>query len=319
MKCYHPIKGWLSRSKTANGKRTVVFNPRDGYLDMPVTIPCGQCIGCRLRKSQEWAIRCLHESTQHEENCFLTLTYDDEHLPADRSLDLDHFQRFLKRLRKHLHSVRIRYFHCGEYGDKLGRPHYHAIIFGWYPVDAEPISVNHDGTYLYTSETLSKLWPYGFNTVGDVTFESAAYVARYVTKKVTGKKASETDENGLTHYQREVVDEMTGEVLGVVDLKPEYTTMSRRPGIGKTWLEKYGKDVLNNDEVIINGRAVKPPKYYDGQFEITDKLQYYRNKAERKRLMLANAREDEFERNNAGEIIKEQTMKQSLKRKLEKS
>lgn len=318
MPCYHPISGWLSRNFTPAGKRTVVFNPRDGLIDRPVTIPCGQCIGCRLERSRQWAIRCVHEASLHEQNCFITLTYDDEHIPSDGSLKLDDLQRFFKRLRKRIYPHKVRYYAAGEYGEQLERPHYHACLFGWRPEDLEIIRQNHDGSYLYISSFLSEIWPNGFNSVGDVTFESAAYVARYVTKKITGKQALKTDEDGLTPYQREYIDVLTGEVT-VHDVTPEFVTMSRRPGIGKGWLEKYGSDVLSYDEVIINGKPCKPPKYYDRCFEKTDIERITYLKAKRKAAALANPERTDIDRLYAAETIKEQTVKKSLKRTYEKN
>ena len=171
------------------------------------TVACGQCVGCRLERSRQWAIRCVHESQMHEQNCFITLTYSDEFLPENGSLQLKHFQDFMKRLRFHVGGG-IRFFHCGEYGEENGRPHHHAIIFNHDFADKKVWKTNN-GVVLYRSKILEELWPYGFATVGCVSFESAAYVARYITKKVNGDMAD-------SHY------------LG---REPEYITMSRRPGV----------------------------------------------------------------------------------------
>ena len=230
MPCFSPLKGWYSKDRTKLGKRSIVFNPRDGLLDRPIAVPCGQCIGCRLERSRQWATRCVHEASLHENNCFITLTYDDAHLPSDLSLNLVHFQKFMKRLRKRFGDG-IRFFHCGEYGENFGRPHYHACLFN-FDLPDRVLWSTRSGVNLYTSHILSSLWPFGFVTVGDVTFESAAYVARYVMKKVTGKNAQD-------HY--EWVHPITGQVY---ERAPEYVTMSRRPGIGKGWLEKYMSDVF---------------------------------------------------------------------------
>ena len=121
MACYTPLKGYRSTELTKNGKRKIVFNRNHGFADLPVTVPCGQCIGCRLERSRQWAIRCTHEASLWEKNCFITLTYNDENLPKDGSLDVTHFQKFMKRLRKK-HGAGIRFYHCGEYGDKFGFP-----------------------------------------------------------------------------------------------------------------------------------------------------------------------------------------------------
>lgn len=263
----------------STGRRQIVFNPKLALVDMPMTIACGQCKGCRLERSRQWAMRCVHEAQLHEKNSFLTLTYNDEHLPADRSLNLDHFQKFMKRLRKRF-GANIRFFHCGEYGDQYGRPHYHAIIFNLDFEDKKLWKIVN-GQRLYTSETLERLWtdpetnlPMGFATIGEVTFESAAYVARYVMKKITGPMAE-------NHYSR--LDETTGEII---QLKPEYTTMSRRPGIGKGWYDRFKSDVYPHDIVVMRGdKKMKPPRFYDGLYEREYPSDFEKLKAKRAREM----------------------------------
>lgn len=253
MACYHPLKGYQSRTQTANGKYKIVFNSKLGYIDKPMSVPCGQCVGCRLDRSKSWAIRCMHEAQLHSQNCFITLTYSDEYLPSNASLRMSDFQKFMKRLRKRF-GAGIRFYHCGEYGEKLGRPHYHACIFGFDFPDKEILRKNN-GYPLYTSKILESLWQFGFSSIGTLTFESAAYVARYILKKVNGELAS-------SHY--ETIDMETG----VVDYKtPEYTTMSRRPGIAAGWFDKYYTDVYPRDNVIYRGREYKPPRFYDFKFE----------------------------------------------------
>ena len=190
----------------------------------------------------------------HEESCFITLTMNNEYLETREnpySLDKSEFQRFMKRLRKR-YGKQIRYFHCGEYGEKNSRPHYHAIIFGMDFEDKQLFSVR-DEIRLYTSETLAELWPYGFVTIGSVTMESCAYVARYVCKKQKGKNAEE-------HYIR--WDPLTGEGTPI---EPEYATMSRKPGIGKTWFDNYKNDVYPHDYVVIKKHKIRPPRFYDKQ------------------------------------------------------
>lgn len=284
MPCFNPIPGFRSRFvHPVTGKRPIVFNIQDGFRDLPVQIPCGQCIGCRLERSRQWAIRCVHEAQLHEKNCFITLTYDNAHLPALGSLDLGEFQRFMKRLRRRFGEA-IRFFHCGEYGSKFQRPHYHACIFNFDFPDKDLWQVR-DGTRLYTSAILSDLWPFGFSTVGDVTFESAAYVARYVTKKVTGV-LSEAHYTVLGDY---------GEILG--HRRPEYITMSRRPGIGKQWLAQFSSDVYPDDFVLIDGKKVRPPKFYDSVFELEEPELFARVKRSRKR------RACEHEENNSSDRL----------------
>lgn len=212
MPCYFPMQGYRSRSLTKNGKRQIVFSPKDGFIDLKMTVPCGQCLGCRLERSRQWALRCVHEASLYDDNCFITLTYSDEFLPRDYSLDVSHFQRFMKRLRKRF-GEGIRFFHCGEYGSQFGRPHYHAILFNLDFPDKVFLK-EQNGQTLYRSKILEELWPFGHSSVGSATFESAAYVARYILKKVNGDAADEW-------YA--AVDHDTGEFF---QRKPEYTTMS---------------------------------------------------------------------------------------------
>lgn len=174
----------------------------------------------------------------------MTLTYDDEHLPEDGSLDRSAFRYFMDRLRKRIGYRSVRYFHCGEYGERSGRPHYHALLFGLGFADKKRIPSSEERP-LWVSPMLEELWPCGTSVIGQVTFESAAYVARYVTKKVTGARAAD-------HYGGRV---------------PEYATMSRRPGIGRAWFEQFGNDVFPADEVVSRGHPSKPPRYYDGLLE----------------------------------------------------
>lgn len=260
---------------------------------MPVTIPCGQCIGCKLERSRQWAIRCVHEASLYDKNCFITLTYRDEKLPKNNSLEVPAFQNFMKRLRKRF-GAGIRFFQCGEYGEKFQRPHYHACLFNFDFPDRELFQIR-DGTRLYTSKALEELWTDGFSTIGDVTFESAAYVARYVTKKLTGDKA-------IDHYN--VVDHKTGEIL--IERKPEYVTMSRRPGIGKPWLDKFNTDVYPGDFVVMDGKKMRPPKYYDSKFELDDPETFRKIKAQRKRQVIETAHNATWERLAVREEIQRQ-------------
>ena len=262
MVCYYPLTGFRAKERGPSGKRAIVFDPTNAYRDRPIELPCGQCIGCRLEKSRQWALRCMHEASLHDDNCFLTLTYSDENLPNNNSLELRHFQLFMKRLRK-IYGSGIRYFHCGEYGEKNGRPHYHAILFN-HDFDDKVLFSVRDGNNLYISENLSNLWPFGFCTIGDVTFESAAYVARYCLKKVVGQDADE-------YYTR--INEATGEL---VKIKAEYATMSRRPGIGHEWYKKWKSDVYPSDFIVRDGVKMKPPKAYDKYLEAEDPAEHRR-------------------------------------------
>lgn len=268
-------------------------------------VPCGNCIGCRLRYSVEWAIRCMHEASQHSENSFVTLTYRD--LPQYGSLNKKHFQDFMKRLRYEFPSKKIRYFHCGEYGDELGRPHYHALLFGIDFPDKKVYEVKGDNI-LYTSETLEKIWQHGFAPIGAVNFQTAAYTARYVLKKIRGDKAE-------AHYSRPSDDFLsTGELLPV---QPEYVTMSLKPAIGREWFDKYHSEVYPHDHVIANGREHKPPKYYDELMKLIDpKLM---ETVKELRLLESKCRENDNtpDRMDIKAFVKEQNTKLQLIRKIE--
>lgn len=283
MPCYRPLKGYRAQRPNPSGKRSIVFNVNEGFKDFPVELPCGQCIGCRLERSRRWAVRCVHESQLHEENAFLTLTYSDENLPAHGSLSLLDFQNFMKRYRKHIYPTKIKLFHCGEYGEKLGRPHYHACIFGHDFKDKKKWKVKNGETY-YESETLQKLWPFGHSTIGALTFESAAYVARYITKKINGRNAEE-------HY--EIYDEETGEYL---QKKPEYVTMSRAEGIGKNWFKKFKTDIYPDDFIILKGKKIKVPKYYDQLLEREDALEFLKINVKRKLQAEQNSSNNSWDR-----------------------
>ena len=283
MPCYKPLSAYQSLHEDARGKREVVFGncvDSKGRACAPILLPCGQCIGCRLERSRQWAVRIMHEASLHERNCFLTLTFNDEHVPSDYSLNVGTFQKFMKRYRKLCGPVR--FFHCGEYGELNFRPHYHAIIFGHDFPDKIQSNVSANNP-LFVSPTLNRLWPFGFASIGDVTFESAAYVARYITKKVTGDLAE-------SHYQR--VIEATGEIVNVA---PEYTTMSRRPGIGAGWFDKFGGEVYPLDRVVMRGREMRPPRAYDQYLEARDIEIFKALKDKRKELReLSFISDDEY-------------------------
>jgi len=280
MPCFHPITAYRSRDVMPSGKRRIVFSPREGYADMTLKIPCGQCYGCRLEKARQWTVRCMHEQSLHEDNCFITLTYNNESLPYDKSLSVDELQRFWKRLRKKLDGKEIRYYACGEYGGLHMRPHYHAIIFGWTPDDITCYSIN--GKVVYVSKILQEAWPYGYHTVGDVTWESTSYVARYIQKKITGQKAE-------SHYIN--LDKVTGEIYN--EIKPEFTLMSRRPGIARKWYEENKKEVYPSDSVIVKERECKPPRYYDNLYDIDYPEEMAIVKGNRKRKAEKNPLSDE--------------------------
>lgn len=278
MVCYHPIDAILPAVPDSENKKRLIFSTptyNSGLLfdDTPIVrsssdysdikgfkikIPCGQCIGCRLDYSRQWAVRACHEVNTYgaDNNMFITLTYNDEHLPDNKSLDYSDVQKFLKRLR-HYTGDGLRYMVCGEYGEKFQRPHYHLLLFNYVFPDIDwnkPYLIDtNKGQMYYRSEILEKeLWtdPYqpdnkkGFSVIGKVTFESAAYVARYVTKKLKTKDEEKLKE----HYGLRV---------------PEFLRMSRDPGLGNQFVKNYYEDILNHGYVTFGRKYKAPvPRYY---------------------------------------------------------
>lgn len=252
MQCTRPLSGQVDKAGRVRFTRTGRRGPRD--FEGQIKLPCGRCMGCRLEHSKQWAIRMVHEAECHDANSFITLTYDDNHLPSDGSVDVREWQLFAKRLRQRLGP--FRFYHCGEYGEEKGRPHYHAILFGQDFKADRYWAYNKRGNDYYRSPALTETWGKGNCDISEVNFATCQYVAKYITKRITGEDAK-------FHYFRR--DEATGKFRRV---RPEYSTMSRggrngEGGIGSRWYKKWQNQIYPRDEVILNGRAVQPPKFYD--------------------------------------------------------
>lgn len=274
MSCFHPITGYQT-----GGSGKLSSNWSSGATRL--VIACGQCRGCRLERSRQWAVRIMHEAQMHEENCWITLTYNNEHLPQDRGLHKPDFVNFMKRFRHELKKdvppaqleadparYKVRYYQCGEYGEPspennyIARPHHHACIFGQnFHWDRKYWRTTDQGHQIWRSATLDNLWkctkcegPLGYAEIGDLTQQSAGYTARYIMKKQTGQL-------GDLIYR----DYITGKRL-----ESPYTTMSTNKGIGRTWIDKYHPEVYPNDQVVTSGAKARPPKYYDTQYEKLD-------------------------------------------------
>lgn len=272
MPCYKPLMALVRRPPPGvPGKATITFPKTVPSADTarhgtPTPLPCGQCVGCRLERSRQWAIRLIKENKLHDRSSFLTLTYHDDHLPrlpnGKPSLVLEDIQLFLKKLRKHFSPHRLRFFQCGEYGELTQRPHHHMILFGEdFCKDRIPIENSRSGHAQYTSPLLTQTWGKGRATISEVSFESAAYVARYCLKKITGKGSS-------FHYSGR---------------KPEFVTMSRNPGIASAFFEEFITDLYPHDEIVPGpGRpASLPPKYFDKLLEKVDPAMFERVKKKR--------------------------------------
>lgn len=264
MACYYPLSGWKSQSGGFTIKRD------NAWVDFPMKVPCGGCVGCRLRRAGEWAVRGTHEASLFDDNIFITLTYDDKRLPARENWQLPanvglhypDFQLFMKSLRERFGSG-VRYIVAGEYGDKLGRPHFHAILFNFKFPDQKFWYRSAQGHVVSRSDALEELWPWGNSDIGTVTPQSIAYVARYVMKKVNGR-------DKIDHYR--VIDDdgviFTHPDTGkIVYRSPEFAKYSLKPGIGYDWFQRYFESVYPHDYVIFNGRKVRPPRYYDKLYE----------------------------------------------------
>lgn len=284
MPCYSPLKGWRARKvNKETGKRGIVFKQEQGFIDLPVELPCGQCIGCRLEKQRQWAVRIVHEALLWEENMFITCTYNDENLPESRSLQhTKDFVPFMKRLRRYVgynYNKLIGFFMCGEYGEELGRPHYHAIIFNHWMKDAKP----KRGSNLFLSDKLDQLWQKGYTSIGEVNSVTAAYVAKYTTKRITGDKSAQhytyTDPNSGKNYRRCM----------------EYSKQSTNPAIGKRHLEINKERLLAFDTVIAQEKEQKPPIYYHKLIERSDPERAEELRRERRREMERLKKDPEYQ------------------------
>lgn len=308
MPCFRPLRAWQSQSGEIFFKRDV------SHVRRELLLPCGRCIGCRVRRGQEWAMRCMHERQLHDVNSAVTLTYSPENLPADGNLNYSDFQAFMKALRKKMARysgtvgvcklLPIKFFMCGEYGELFSRPHYHACLFGVDFPDRKYFKRSDSGADLYTSELLSSLWTLGHSTVGDLTFDTAAYVAGYCCSKVTGDDAEE-------YYQR--VNTSTGEIVKVV---PEFGRASNggRLGsgaIGSRWFDKFRDDVISYDHVIVDGRKIKPPRYYDKLLQELDPARMEEIKLVREEKMKAFVAES----TEARLAVREEVLRAKFKQK----
>lgn len=223
MPCYHPIPAW----RTATQVRLHKALPDS----TPLQVPCGTCIGCRTTRAQHWALRCRLEAAEHHHTSVTTLTYDDANVPP--TLSKRHFQLWLKRLRK-ANDTKLRYFACGEYGERYGRPHYHAIIFGLH----------------HSSHTIDSAWGLGLTHTDNVSTAAINYVTNYTTKKL----------GWLKQYPEERIDIETGEIY---TWEPPFQLMSRGGrngrGIGATATQHYRSWALY---AINDGSKLSVPRYY---------------------------------------------------------
>lgn len=279
MSCYHPLYA-VNLGVKENGKKDIrmlgyIPDDRETFVEWKglkipreklVPLPCGRCIGCRIDYSRQWANRCMLELQSHDSSYFCTFTYDDDHVPrsyyadpetgeAFQSLTLSKrdFQLLMKRIRKKYSDDHIRFFMSGEYGSETFRPHYHAILFGLHLDDLVPYKTVREGGEYYTyynSPGLQECWPFGYVVVGEVTWESCAYTARYIMKKLKGKES---------------------EFYGRHNIQPEFSLMSRRPGLAREYYDTH-PDIYDYDKITIStpkgGKSFRPPRYFDKLFDV---------------------------------------------------
>lgn len=263
MRCTSPrTVGFLADGKTISWSQK---NFSKQYATFQ--LPCGKCISCRLEYARSWAVRCVHEAKMYENNCFITLTYNDEHL-GENKLDPRDFDLFVMKLRSHIRAkirktvgkvkwsqldqqqkkeiydaFKIGIFATGEYGEKSKRKHWHALVFNWRPSDSKYKYSNDRGDRIFSSETLDALWGMGITELGSVTFESAGYCARYSAKKLVHGKDDEHD------YQ-------------------PISRKSTHTAIGKKFLEKYYSDIFDHGYIVLpNGEKTSIPRYYEKWFQ----------------------------------------------------
>lgn len=249
---------------------------QDQWITEWTPIPCGQCIGCRIDYSRMWADRCMLEAQQYEHNAFITLTYDPEHLPPLKevldvetgeigqwpSLVPDDLTKFMKDLRNYYmnkcNHTGIRFYACGEYGGKSGRPHFHVLVFNLPPLpDMKHWFTTDAHEKIYHSDILQNdIWKKGICSIGELTWNSAAYVARYVVKKQKGTTKGLVD--------------LCGNLVSGIE--PEFTRMSRMPGIAWKYYDEHKHQFYETDEIVmsIRGkvRTIKPPRYFDKMYDL---------------------------------------------------
>nr|QJB19253.1 MAG: replication initiator protein [Microvirus sp.] len=305
MSCFHPLKAfWRSASRDA-----ITFDATKSATKIPFQLPCGRCIGCRMEKARQWGLRCMNEAKCWPSNYYVTMTYNSEYMPPGGSVSLRDVQLFMKRLRKHFNSNKdnpVRFFLGAEYGEDNRRPHYHALLFNVQFDDLRLHGYNGRGEPLYTSATMSRLWgddmgTFGFVTLGAVTFESAVYCAKYALKQI--KLSEHSTEAARQEWEkRYVVYDADGIVY---ERDREFAVMSRRPGIGAPYYEKYGQEIRNHDNMVVNGRTVRPPRYYDTKSDAIDPDRFAAVKKDRKRLAVLSKPDNTPERLEVKEKLAE--------------
>lgn len=317
MTCFHPIYVYQSGIKE-NGKRQLDFSIKTAMIkhkeENTVRIPCGKCLGCRMDYAKIWANRCMLEAKSFKDNYFITLTYNDECIPIKNglhTLEPKDLQDFFKRIRRYWeyhynwkkteNNPGIRFYACGEYGDRTQRPHYHALIFNMPIPDKKPLFKNYQEDQIFTSKIIEEIWGKGIISIGRLSWETCAYTARYVMKKQKGMDHKYFKDKGIV---------------------PEFVRMSRKPGIGFTYYENNKDKIYETDEIFLsdgkgNVRTAKPPKYFDSLYEL-ENPNILKQVKEMREFMAKYNKEKVLEKSS---LTEEQYLKQKeniLKKKIEK-
>lgn len=239
------------------------------YVEEFIIMPCKQCMECRLQYSRDWASRMMLEAMYHEHSYMITLTYDEQHVPVSyypdpdtgeaypalslRKSDVqDYFKRLRRRIDYHDLGGKIRYYVAGEYGERTHRPHYHAVVFGLdLTGDFEPLRKSKSGNPVYYSQLIQDTWGLGLTAVTECNWHSCAYVARYVTKKLSGD------------YK---------DFYATYNIEPEFSLQSRKPGIAREYYDEHKDQIYTTDEIFLalpeGAKKIKPVAYYDRLYDL---------------------------------------------------
>lgn len=316
MVCLNPRKAWqLNRSNLTvspqifeKQKKITFKKPTNSDIYTEIEIPCGNCLGCRLDHANEWALRIALECKSHKDNCFITLTYDNKHLPINKNhitLLKKDFQDFIKRLRTAIEPIKISYFGCGEYGPQTNRSHGHFIIMGWKPNDIKQIQSSKTNNPMFTSPKLEKIWGKGFIAIEDVNYNVACYVARYCQKKA-GLQPNKRKYTGETELKTKIDPRNKQEYTSIINKtevskydiygrEKEFILMSKKPAIGLNYWNKNKEQILRNKGIFIkidDNLKLKPiPRYFLKKLEQESYEKLYNYKYEIKKNMLLKRQE----------------------------
>lgn len=301
MTCTSPIRAWQRPFYPIHANdddygydlkklNKLSFKPIKDWTE--IQLPCGKCLGCRLDHANEWATRLYCEAKSWENSYFFTLTYNDKNLPktayGQNTLNSKDMTDFFKRLRNHYKGEKkiiynfdeelnsIRYLYCGEYGPKTSRPHYHGIIFNLKIDDLKPYKQNKQGDMLYTSKKIQNIWGKGFVIIGQMSYSSACYVARYCQKKAYISEKLDPD-------------------ITLGEPQKEFIRMSRRPGIGVIYWNENKELIKAQNGILVKTKdtvKLKPiPRYFMKLWEKDNMAEFDRKKFKNKQKSIQAKKE----------------------------